>query len=85
MNVAGTIRERVEAILDAALTDGLPKPWPLDAPLSDAGLDSVVVLQVVAEIEAQLAIRLDDRDLSAENFATLASLSALVERRSAVR
>lgn len=71
----------LEAILDEALAEGLPRPWPLDAPLVDAGLDSVAVLTVMSEIEARLGVRLLDGDLTAENFATLGGLLALVSQR----
>lgn len=81
MAVVGTDREVLESILDEALAEGLPRPWPLDAPLADAGLDSVAVLTLVAEIEARLGVTLGDQDLLAENFATLAALLATIARR----
>lgn len=71
----------LEAILDETLAEGLPRPWPVDAPLVDAGLDSVAVLAVMSEIEARLGVTLSDSDLTAENFATLRGLSALVAQR----
>ncbi len=79
--IAGNDQAVLEAILDEALADGLPRPWSLDAPLVDAGLDSVAVLTVLHEIEARLGVSLSDRDLTAENFATLRGLIALVEQR----
>lgn len=71
----------LEAILDEALAEGLPRPWPPDAPLVDAGLDSVAVLTVMSEIEARLGVTLSETDLTAENFATVRGLSALVAQR----
>ena len=43
-------RHALEEIVGQALPKGLPRGWPEDSPLRDAGLDSVAVLQIVAEL-----------------------------------
>jgi len=44
-------------------------------------LDSMAVMSVMAALEERFDILADDDDISGETFATLASLSALVERK----
>lgn len=75
------LREELAELLDGTLPAGLPAGWAENRPLTEAGLDSVAVLTLVAEIERRFAIRLRDADLAAENFTTLAGLEALVSRR----
>lgn len=43
--------------------------------------DSMAVVAVITAIEEQFEITVDDDEVSAETFATLASLSAFVERK----
>jgi acyl carrier protein len=44
-------------------------------------LDSMAVLALVGALEERFGIALDDEDLTAETFETLASLAALVDRK----
>ena len=74
-------REAVTVLLDEILPGGLPPGWADGRPLVEAGLDSVAVLTLVAELETRLGLHLDGADLSAENFGTLGALCALVARR----
>jgi acyl carrier protein len=78
---AATTRDGIEAILDEVLPDGLPRPWEPSRPLTDAGLDSVGVLELVGAVERRFGITLGDEDLDARNFLTIAGMEALVERR----
>ena len=75
-------RSSLRALLDETLTGGLPEAWDDDAPLVDAGLDSVAVLGLVARIEERLGLTLADEDLDARYFATVSQLLALLARRS---
>lgn len=74
-------REALAALLDSVLPGGLPAGWEDGRPLVEAGLDSVAMLTLVAELESRLGLQLDGADLSAENFGTLGALAALVARR----
>jgi acyl carrier protein len=74
-------RDALAALLDEVLPGGLPPDWPDGRPLVEAGLDSVGVLTLVAELEARLGLHLDGADLTAENFGTLGALAALAARR----
>jgi acyl carrier protein len=53
---------------------------PLTADLSEAGLSSVAAVRLMLEIEAAFDIAIPDADLTPENFASLASIEALVRR-----
>ncbi len=44
-------------------------------------LDSMAVVELVAALEARFGITIDDDDVTAEAFETLASLSELVESK----
>ena len=44
-------------------------------------LDSMAVVELVAALEARFGVTIDDDDVTAEVFETLASLTALVESK----
>ncbi|MFN3231947.1 MAG: acyl carrier protein [Alphaproteobacteria bacterium] len=44
-------------------------------------LDSMAVVELISDMEARFGITVDDDDISAETFATLASLVAFIEAR----
>lgn len=81
MEAVADLRQLVNEALAGVLPDPLPAGWPRERPLTEAGLDSVGVLQLVAALEQRLGAALPDTDLSAENFATVGSLVRLVRRR----
>jgi acyl carrier protein len=53
---------------------------PQTADLREAGLSSVAAVRLMLEIEAAFDIAIPDADLTPENFASLASIEALVRR-----
>lgn len=60
---------------------------PLDAsntaPLTELGIDSVGMIDLVYEIERQFAVTIADGDVTSENFASIASLVNLVRAKCA--
>ena len=52
-----------------------------DAPLSQAGLDSLRTVELVSALEERFGIRLEDDDLRDEYFTSLSGLSALLDRK----
>ncbi len=70
----------VKVFQDAALEvsgrklDGLT----LDTKLSELALDSVLVLEVVSQVEQTLGVRFDDEDLS--HITTMRDLGALIAK-----
>ena len=53
---------------------------PLAAKLREAGLSSIAAVRLMLEIEAAFDVAIPDADLTPENFATVASIEALVRR-----
>jgi acyl carrier protein len=79
VNVADRIRMFIkeEVVLDASssLED--------DAPLLEGVLDSLALMQLVAFLEEEFDTEIDDTDVTAENFKTIAHIERLVERQRA--
>jgi acyl carrier protein len=76
--------DAVRAVLTTTLALGKRGPaLRADSPLlgSLPELDSMAVMSVMTALEDRFAIVVDDDDISAQTFATLGSLSALVERK----
>ena len=77
MNVAdrirGFIKEEVVLDADASLAD--------DAPLLEGILDSLALMQLVAFLEEEFDTEIDDTDVTAENFRTIADIERLVGAR----
>ena len=53
-----------------------------DSLLAAAVIDSLAMVELIGALESRFAIRLDDRDLTPENFETLRAIRDLVQRRS---
>ena len=66
-----------------AYLDNNRAPLP---PISDPGeplqIDSLGLIRLVAFLESDMGIRVEDEELLAENFATLNALGALLETKS---
>jgi acyl carrier protein len=75
VDVADKIRMFIkeEVVLDASssLQD--------DAPLLEGVLDSLALMQLVAFLEEEFDTEIDDTDVTAENFKTIADIERLVE------
>lgn len=71
-------------LLDLAVTAapslGEARGDPLTADLREAGLTSVAAVRLMLEIEAAFDIAIPDAELTPENFATIASIEALILR-----
>jgi acyl carrier protein len=55
--------------------------FPEDGDLSEAGLDSIVVMQLVVAVEDRYEIELLPEELTKENLATPTTLAALIAKR----
>lgn len=64
-------KKRIALDSDTALFGSLPE------------LDSMSLMILIEELEQRFTIEIDEDDVSAENFATVASLTALVESKQA--
>jgi acyl carrier protein len=52
-----------------------------DSPLLDGALDSVGLLQLVAFLEEEFDIEIDDAEIVPDHFSTVSSIEQLVRRR----
>jgi acyl carrier protein len=58
----------------------LPEPFPLDLQLSDLGLGSLKMVNLMLAIEREFDIAIPQADITPENFHSLGSMAALVGR-----
>jgi acyl carrier protein len=67
------IREEVVLDADAQIDD--------DSPLLDGILDSLALMQLVAYLEEEFDTEIDDTEVTAENFRTIADIERLISGR----
>jgi len=82
MNTAQTTSQLIRILV--AIIPGYDDDfWTADTELfgAIAEFDSMAIVTLIGEIEDQFDIELDDDDISAENFATLSSLTELINER----
>ena len=71
--ITGFIKEEVVLDDDASLHN--------EAPLLEGILDSMALMQLVAFLEEEFDIEIDDTEVTAENFRTIADIERLVGGR----
>jgi acyl carrier protein len=70
-----------QKLVDYINTSRAPLP-PVSDPEEPLQIDSLGLIRLVAFMESDCGIRVEDEELIAENFATLRSLSALIATKS---
>jgi acyl carrier protein len=76
-----TTRERLLALVRQIL--GPPasgRPLPIDARLNDLGMSSIKMVNLMLSVESEFDITIAQADINPENFASLASIEALISR-----
>jgi acyl carrier protein len=58
----------------------IPDPLPMDAQLSDLGISSLKMVNLMLAVELEFDIAIPQSDITPENFHSLASVGALVVR-----
>ncbi len=58
----------------------IPEPFPAEQQLSDLGVSSLKMVNLMLAIELEFDIAIPQADITPENFHSLASMAALVER-----
>jgi len=58
----------------------MPSPFPLEAQLSDLGLSSLKMVNLMLAVEVEFDITIAQSDITPENFHSLRSIEALVKR-----
>ncbi len=58
----------------------VPEPFPVDQQLSELGLSSLKMVNLMLSVEMEFDIMIPQADITPENFHSLASIAQLVER-----
>jgi acyl carrier protein len=79
--------ERLISLVKAVLGTGavIPNPFPLDTQLSDLGISSLKMVNLMLAVEIEFDIAIGQTDITPENFHSLRSVGNLVERTLAQR
>lgn len=63
----------------------LPQPFPVDRQLSDLGLSSLKMVNLMLGVELEFDIAIPQSDITPENFHSVATIQALVVRTLSLR
>ncbi len=76
------VTERLATLVKQVLGDGavIPNPLPLDAQLSDLGISSLKMVNLMLAVEIEFDISIPQAEITPENFHSLATVTALVAR-----
>ena len=76
------VTERLTALVKQVLGEGaaIPDPLPLDAQLSDLGISSLKMVNLMLAVEIEFDISIPQADITPENFHSLSTINALVAR-----
>jgi acyl carrier protein len=74
--VNGRLVGLVKAVLGAGGV--VPDPFPLEAQLSDLGISSLKMVNLMLAVEVEFDIAIAQSDITPENFHSLASIEALI-------
>jgi acyl carrier protein len=74
------VNGRLVGLVKAVLGSGgvVPDPFPLDAQLSDLGISSLKMVNLMLAVEVEFDIAIAQADITPENFHSLASIEALI-------
>jgi acyl carrier protein len=62
-----------------------PSPFPVDTQLSDLGVTSLKMVNLMLAVEVEFDIAIPQSDITPENFRSLGSIQSLVQRMLNVR
>jgi len=76
------VSDRLIALVKSVLGAGsvVPIPFPLDAQLSDLGISSLKMVNLMLAVELEFDIAIAQTDITPENFHSLQSIEALIGR-----
>jgi acyl carrier protein len=81
-----SIRERLIALVRQML--GQPqgvRPLPIDARLSDLGLSSIKMVNLMLAVEGEFDLSIPQQDITPDNFRSVTSIEVLLERLLALK
>lgn len=80
MQESRNIEEKVKSIISSRLKDPEKiKGLELDTPLLTLGIDSILALSILVEIEEEFDIEIDDSDLNMDRIRTINAFAGLVK------
>ena len=81
------VSERLISLARAVLGAGsvIPSPFPLEAQLSDLGISSLKLVNLMLAVEVEFDIAIAQADITPENFHSLQTIEMLVDRTLARR
>jgi acyl carrier protein len=62
-----------------------PMPFPVDTQLSDLGISSLKMVNLMLAVELEFDIAIPQSDITPENFQSVRSIQSLVERMLSMR
>ena len=62
-----------------------PSPFPLDTQLSDLGITSLKMVNLMLAVEVEFDIAIPQSEITPENFESLSSIQVLVEKMLSMR
>jgi acyl carrier protein len=77
-DLSNRLIELVKELLGAGAT--LPQPFPLDQQLSDLGISSLKMVNLMLSVETAFDIMIPAAEITPQNFHSVATIRALVER-----
>ena len=81
MRTEASLESEIRRLLVEVTLDDAPRTAPADAALDAIGVDSVGMIQLVFQLEETFGVAVEDSEVTAENFASIASLVRLMERK----
>jgi acyl carrier protein len=76
-----TTRERLIGLIRQILGQaGGARPMPIDARLSDLGMSSIKMVKLMLAIEVEFNLAIPQTDITPENFESIASVEAMLNR-----
>ena len=70
-----------ELIVERLFLDIAPEEIETDAPLSDYGVDSFLLLELIVALEEGFEVKFEQSDITADVLKSVASLAALVNSK----
>jgi acyl carrier protein len=78
---AVTTRERLLALVRKTLgAPGATRPLAVDARLSELGISSIKMVGLMLAVEAEFNVTIAQSEITPENFASIASMEAMLHR-----
>jgi len=80
MSNANAVKEKIKGIIVSRLKDEEKiRTLEYDTPLLSLGIDSILALSILVEIEEEFNIEIDDSDLNMDKIRNISSFAELID------